>query len=244
MNLVSHIIGVGPTVTFTPGPTTPSPFNIPHTGLTDGVGPATASANMAEIYNRILLQIAATISVSGLTVDNNNWTQMATAVVSIAENAATEAREAAWPIGSVYINARNSANPSTILGFGTWVEYGVGRFIVGQQSTSFPTLGGTGGTTTGTTASAGGGTTSDATVSMKTAGFTADGGATPPGTVPLGRMVIGSGVGEVGESLESLTWGSGGDVPLAPHSHATNNHTHVVEMTPPHIIAKMWERTA
>lgn len=244
MNLVSHITGVGPTATFTPGPTTPSPFNVSHTGLTDGTGPTTASANMAEIYNRILLQIAATITASGLTVDNNNWAQMATAVVAIAENAATEAREAAWPIGSVYINARNSANPSSILGFGTWVEYGVGRFIVGQQSTSFPTLGGTGGSTTGTAASAGGGTTSDVTVAMKTAGFTAASSPAVPGTVPAGRMVIGSGVGEIGEALESLTWGTGEDVPLAPHSHTISNHTHTVEITPPHIVAKMWERTA
>jgi hypothetical protein len=36
-----------------------------------------------------------------------------------------------YPVGSVYINATNSANPSTLLGFGTWVAFGAGRVPVG-----------------------------------------------------------------------------------------------------------------
>jgi hypothetical protein len=36
-----------------------------------------------------------------------------------------------YPVGSVYINATNSANPSTYFGFGTWVAFGAGRVMVG-----------------------------------------------------------------------------------------------------------------
>jgi hypothetical protein len=243
MNLVSHIPGVGPTATFTPGPTTASPFNVSHEGMTDGTGPSSASRNMAEVYNRVLLQIAATVSASGLTVDNNNWAQLATAVVAIAENAATAAKESAWPVGSVYINATNTANPATIMGFGTWTEYGTGRFIVGQQSTTFPTLGATGGSTTATTTSSGGGSTDPTDVAMRTSGFTV--GGNTPGITPLGRMLVGTGADEAGEFLESVGWAAPQDVSLGVHTHTLGTgHTHEVSLTPPFIVAKMWQRVA
>ena len=31
---------------------------------------------------------------------------------------------AAYPVGSVYMNASDSTNPATLLGFGTWVAFG------------------------------------------------------------------------------------------------------------------------
>ncbi|XAI93976.1 baseplate wedge subunit and tail pin [Pseudomonas phage vB_Pa-PAC2] len=45
-------------------------------------------------------------------------------------------RELVYPIGSVYINATNSANPATYLGFGVWNPYAQGRSIVGNGSTT------------------------------------------------------------------------------------------------------------
>ena len=36
-----------------------------------------------------------------------------------------------YPIGSIYVNASNSTNPATLLGFGTWVAFGGGRVPVG-----------------------------------------------------------------------------------------------------------------
>ena len=36
-----------------------------------------------------------------------------------------------YPVGSVYINASNSANPSSLFGFGTWAAFGAGRVPVG-----------------------------------------------------------------------------------------------------------------
>ncbi len=36
-----------------------------------------------------------------------------------------------YPIGSIYINATNPANPTTYFGFGTWVSFGAGQVPVG-----------------------------------------------------------------------------------------------------------------
>ena len=71
-----------------------------------------------------------------------------------------------YPVGSVYINATNSTNPATLLGFGTWVAFGSGRVMVGFNASDplFDTAEETGGskdavvvthTHTGTTASSG-----------------------------------------------------------------------------------------
>lgn len=73
---------------------------------------------------------------------------------------------AAYPVGSIYINASSSTNPGTLLGFGTWVAFGAGRVMVGLDAgnVAFDTAEETGGsadaitvshTHTGTTVSAG-----------------------------------------------------------------------------------------
>lgn len=43
----------------------------------------------------------------------------------------TTAIQAAYPVGSIYMNATNNANPVTLLGFGTWTAFGAGRMPVG-----------------------------------------------------------------------------------------------------------------
>lgn len=51
-----------------------------------------------------------------------------------------------YPIGSIYINATDSTNPATLLGFGTWTAFGAGRVPVGKApSGTFQTAGATGG---------------------------------------------------------------------------------------------------
>lgn len=52
-----------------------------------------------------------------------------------------------YPVGSIYSNATNGNNPGTLLGFGTWVSLGAGRFPVGYSSGDplFGTAGNTGG---------------------------------------------------------------------------------------------------
>lgn len=58
---------------------------------------------------------------------------------------------AAWPVGSIFITT-SAANPSTLLGFGTWVAFGAGRVLVGLDAgqTEFDTIEETGGEKTHT----------------------------------------------------------------------------------------------
>ena len=52
-----------------------------------------------------------------------------------------------YPVGSIYINATNSSNPSSLLGFGTWTAFGAGRVPVGfdASDSNFDTAEETGG---------------------------------------------------------------------------------------------------
>jgi hypothetical protein len=44
------------------------------------------------------------------------------------------AMQSLYPVGSIYVNATNSTNPGTLLGFGTWAAFGAGRVMVGFNS--------------------------------------------------------------------------------------------------------------
>jgi hypothetical protein len=70
-----------------------------------------------------------------------NTTQLATTAF------VTAALSAAYPVGSIYINAAVSTNPATLLGFGTWTAFGAGRVMVGLDASDalFDTLEETGG---------------------------------------------------------------------------------------------------
>lgn len=52
-----------------------------------------------------------------------------------------------YPVGSLYFNATNDANPASLLGFGTWEAYSQGRMPVGYDAgqTEFNAPGKTGG---------------------------------------------------------------------------------------------------
>ena len=57
-----------------------------------------------------------------------NTTQIATTAF------VTAALQAAYPIGSIYINASSASNPNVLLGFGTWTAFGAGRVMVGLDA--------------------------------------------------------------------------------------------------------------
>jgi hypothetical protein len=75
-----------------------------------------------------ILEVPAGMTTATQTSGTNNTTVATTAFVSTAVNAAIQALH---PVGSIYINATNSDNPATLLGFGTWVAFGAGRVPVG-----------------------------------------------------------------------------------------------------------------
>jgi hypothetical protein len=90
---------------------------------------------------RVSASGAITVKPQGITS-----TELAAGAVQ-ASNLATSALAAAYPVGSIYMNASNSDNPSTLLGFGTWAAFGAGRVPVGIDSsdTDFDTAEETGG---------------------------------------------------------------------------------------------------
>ena len=70
-----------------------------------------------------------------------NTTQVATTAF------VTTGLQAAYPVGAIFLSTV-STNPSTLLGFGTWVAYGTGRMLISQDAT-YP-AGTTGGSATTT----------------------------------------------------------------------------------------------
>jgi hypothetical protein len=79
---------------------------------------------------RVSASGAITVKPQGITS-----TELAPGAVQ-ASNLATSALEAAYPTGSIYMNADDSRDPSILLGFGTWAAFGAGRVLIGEGSDS------------------------------------------------------------------------------------------------------------
>lgn len=53
---------------------------------------------------------------------------------ALTDDAVSRVLEAAYPVGSIYINVESTTSPAELLGFGTWVEFGAGRVMVGYDN--------------------------------------------------------------------------------------------------------------
>lgn len=143
----------------------------------------------------------------------------------------------AYPIGSIYMNAAVATNPSTLLGFGTWVAFGAGKVPVGIDTgdTDFNTVEETGGT-------------KDAII--PTHNHTASSSVTDPGH---SHVITGFPLG--------YTVASGSALPLAFNSGNKNTNSAVTGISvdttiantgesatgknlQPYIVVYMWKRTA
>ena len=165
------------------------------------------------------------------------------------------ALQAIYPVGSVYINATVSTNPSTLLGFGTWVTVGDGKVIVNQDTgdTSFDVLGETGGS-------------KDAIVVTHTHTFTGNAtgssgshthGITDPGHRHSYISAEGAAGTNMGGPIFRNDGAQTGYATTGITINADGSHTHTVSGTiestgssatnanlPPYIVVKMWKRTA
>lgn len=57
-------------------------------------------------------------------------------VNSAIASAIAAAKQALYPVGSLYVNYSNGTNPATLLGFGTWSAYSQGRVLTGVGFTT------------------------------------------------------------------------------------------------------------
>jgi hypothetical protein len=161
-----------------------------------------------------------------------------TATTQLATTAfVTSGLSAVYPIGSIYINASSSSNPSVLLGFGTWEAFGAGRVMVGFNSSDalFDTLEETGGS-------------KDAVVVSHT--HTATSVVTDPGHVhTTGTDDIASGPGPYrylrptgsGEAQNTSNVVTGITVATTNASTGSSGTNANVQ---PYITVRMWKRTA
>jgi len=89
---------------------------------------ASAISSKADINNPAFTGTPAAPTAS----PGTNTTQLATTAFVLAnQTPLTTILQTVYPVGSIYINATNSTNPGTLLGFGTWTAFGAGRVPVG-----------------------------------------------------------------------------------------------------------------
>jgi hypothetical protein len=155
-----------------------------------------------------------------------------TATTQLATTAfVTAALSAIYPVGSIYVNAAVSTNPSTLLGFGTWEAFGAGRVMVGFNASDalFDTLEETGGskdaivvshTHTATVVDPGHAHSYNQPVQSNA--------ANPPGASGSQASATTTGTAVTGISVTNASTGSSG----------TNANVQ------PYITVRMWKRTA
>jgi hypothetical protein len=79
------------------------------------------------------LSVTGTATAPTPTVGDNSTKIATTAFV---QGNTTSAVQAVYPVGSIYTSTV-STNPATLFGFGTWVSFGAGRVMIGQDGSSF-----------------------------------------------------------------------------------------------------------
>lgn len=123
-------------------------YNSTVTGNTTaaGTGIAIAAGQTASVWSNATNFYAQNTQLTGTPTAptatfGTNTTQVATTAFVQA------ALQLLYPVGSIYTNAVNGTNPSSLFNFGTWVAFGAGRVAVGfnAANTLFDTAGETGG---------------------------------------------------------------------------------------------------
>ena len=160
----------------------------------------------------------------------SNTTQLATTAF------VTAALGAIYPVGSIYINATSSSNPSTLLGFGTWEAFGAGRMVVGFNASDvlFDTAEETGGS-------------KDSIVVSHT--HTATSTVTDPGHLHTQTEYNQPGIGNAGGggarvNTVSANTGSATTGITVATTNASTGSSGTNANLPPYIVARMWKRTA
>lgn len=244
-----------------------------------------ASAYAATIYNSTVLGNT-TAAGLGITVpagktmtvwsDGTNFALQNTAAAtptfgtsdtSIATAAFVQAALAALhPVGSIYMNATNSTNPATLLGFGTWTAFGAGRVPVGFDAGNalFNTAEETGGSYDATLVSHNHTGTTDNENQSHTHGFSGNTSGVGDHQHVINRYTnLGGGQNGFGGGDNGVFAGTNYTGGAGAHSHSfsgttggiSNNHQHGFTTSTngasatnaniqPYITVFMWKRTA
>ena len=169
---------------------------------------------------------------SSTAVDNSTTRVSASGAITVkpqgitsTELAPSERWQNAYPVGSIYMNASDSTDPSVLLGFGTWAAFGAGRVPVGIDSsdTDFDTAEETGGAKTHTL--------TKQEIPPHTHSYTRKGTTT-------GGSLSGGDPNSVGEFSDSTGGGNIGE-----NSDGTGNASPHNNLQP-YIVVYMWKRTA
>lgn len=149
-----------------------------------------------------------------------------------------------YPVGSIYLNAANSTNPGTLLGFGTWSAFGAGRTLVGVGTSDQAFANGTTGGESNHTL-----TSSEMPVHSHSASTDVQGAHSHSFTRDL---VVTSASGSSRTSStggQQLAWSTG----VTTTTDGGHGHNITVNNTgsgsahnnlPPYIVCYMWQRTA
>jgi hypothetical protein len=161
----------------------------------------------------------------------SNTTQLATTAF------VTAALSAIYPVGSVYINATSSSNPSTLLGFGTWEAFGAGRVMVGLNASNalFDTAEETGGSADAIVVSH----THTATSTVTDAGHNHKWGSSPVVSRASGSQGQYDGSGSTQNDTSTATTG----ITVAT-TNASTGSSGTNANYQPYIVVRMWKRTA
>ena len=144
------------------------------------------------------------------------------------------ALQALHPVGSIYINATNSTNPGTLLGFGTWVAFGAGRVPVGFNASN-PLF---------DTAEETGGSADSIVVSHTHTASVSDPGHTHPYSMGQTYFTYGPG-GAVGYDTRGLsTYTTSSSSTGISVSNSTTGSSGTNANYQPYITVYMWKRTA
>ena len=181
------------------------------------------------------------------------------------------AKQALYPVGSIYSNATSNTNPSALLGFGTWVSFGSGKVPVGYDATNalFDAGEKTGGSADAVVVSH----SHTASSGTESVGHTHSVSGTTNNTTLTGTFPTSANTGSFysGSFTRGTQYGGNGGEPQtnsevvfnAPHTHTFSattggvsaSHTHAITVNAagssatnanlqPYITVFMWKRTA
>jgi len=159
-------------------------------------------------------------------IANTSFVTTAIAAISLSD---------VYPVGSIYMNASVATNPGTLLGFGTWVSFGAGRVLLGDDGGDY-------------IAEATGGSADAVVVSHNHGGAVVSAGshshttAIPKSAQPEDGGASAIGVGNI-VSIANQVFSSN---TVAAHAHTINSdgESGTNKNLQPYIVVYMWNRTA